>query len=127
MYTRSFTGADERSTALPPGYDGTAFEGSQSSEKRDTGIALETFSENSFEPAAKKCDEQKEGGGGLFSRFMPLFSSLFSSGDGSSGILKFPKIGTEEILIIATALFLFLSRDGDRECAVILLLLLIVN
>lgn len=37
------------------------------------------------------------------------------------------KIGTEELLIIALALFLFLSKDGDKECAIILFLLLFVN
>ena len=34
------------------------------------------------------------------------------------------KIGTEEILIIATAAFLLFSKDGDKECAIMLLLLL---
>lgn len=34
------------------------------------------------------------------------------------------KIGTEEILIIATAAFLLFSKNGDKECAIMLLLLL---
>ena len=37
------------------------------------------------------------------------------------------KIGTEEILIIATAAFLFFSKDGDKECAILLLLLLLLS
>ena len=37
------------------------------------------------------------------------------------------KIGSEELLIAALALFLFLSKDGDKECAIILFLLLFVN
>jgi hypothetical protein len=37
------------------------------------------------------------------------------------------KIGFEEILIIAIAAFLFFSADGDRECALILLALLLIN
>ena len=37
------------------------------------------------------------------------------------------KIGTEEILIIATAAFLLFSKDGDKECAIILLLLLFLG
>ena len=39
----------------------------------------------------------------------------------------YTNIGTEEILIIATAAFLFFSKGGDRECALILLLLLFIN
>ncbi len=75
--------------------------------------------------------EKREGGGGLFGGLFgggSLFgggalSSLFSSGGVKSFISK---IGTEEILIIATALFLFLSKEGDKECAIMLLLLLLV-
>lgn len=55
--------------------------------------------------------------GGLFGKGLPFGLSS----------LKFPKIGTEEILIIGAALFLFFSKDGDRETAIILLLLLLVN
>lgn len=40
--------------------------------------------------------------------------------DGSEGW------GTEELLLIGLALFLFFSAEGDRECALILLLLLFV-
>ena len=41
--------------------------------------------------------------------------------------LRLPKLGTEEILIIGLALFLFLSRDGDKECAILLALLLLIH
>ena len=51
--------------------------------------------------------------------------SIFTGMD--FGKLSFPKIGTEEILIIGLAIFLFLSRDGDKECAVLLLLLLFIR
>ena len=37
------------------------------------------------------------------------------------------KIGIEEILIGATALFLLTSHNGDKECAIMLLLLLFVR
>ena len=37
------------------------------------------------------------------------------------------RIGTEEILIIGLALFLFLSREGDKECAILLVLLLFIH
>ena len=41
--------------------------------------------------------------------------------------LSIPKIGTEEILIVGLALFLFFSREGDKECAVLLALLLLIR
>lgn len=40
--------------------------------------------------------------------------------------ISIPKIGAEEILIIATATFLFFSKEGDKECAIMLFLLLLV-
>ena len=53
---------------------------------------------------------------------------LFS---GVSGLdfsrLSLPNIGMEEILIVGLALFLFFSRDGDKECAVLLALLLLIR
>ena len=41
--------------------------------------------------------------------------------------LSLPRIGTEEILIVGLALFLFFSREGDKECAVLLALLLLIR
>ena len=37
------------------------------------------------------------------------------------------KIGLEEILILATAAFLLFSKDGDKECAAMLLLILFLG
>ena len=127
MYTRSFTGVEEASTPIPPGYDGVAFDGSKNSEKRDTGIALEEIPVIKEEAYDAPCSKGQRNGGGLFSGILPMLSSLFQRGGNAKIASWIPKIGAEEILIIATALFLFLSRDGDRECGVILLLLLIVN
>ena len=59
---------------------------------------------------------------------MPFLSGIFGDGGLLGGLnLKMPKIGTEEILILATAAFLFFSKDGDKESAIILLLLLLIN
>ena len=38
-----------------------------------------------------------------------------------------PNIGMEEILIVGLALFLFFSKEGDKECAVLLALLLLIR
>ena len=41
--------------------------------------------------------------------------------------LSLPSIGMEEILIVGLALFLFFSKDGDKECAVLIALLLLIH
>ena len=41
--------------------------------------------------------------------------------------LGLSKIGTEEILIFGLALFLFFSREGDKECSLLLILLLFIH
>ena len=67
--------------------------------------------------------------GGISSLFSSsIFSGLFPSGKiPFLSSLSLPKIGTEEILIIAAAAYLFFSKDGDKECAIMLILLLFVN
>ena len=37
------------------------------------------------------------------------------------------RIGTEEILIIIAALILFFSKEGDKECAIALMILLFIT
>ena len=51
-----------------------------------------------------------------------LFSSIFKN-----GTFGLQKIGKEEILIIATAAFLLFSKEGDKECAIMLILLLFLK
>ncbi len=58
---------------------------------------------------------------------IPVFSSLFSRLGGLAKPLGIEKVGTEELLIIGVALYLLFSKSGDKECAIILLLLLLVN
>jgi hypothetical protein len=68
--------------------------------------------------------------GNILSGISDAFSlkGLFSNLSGFKlGNLGLPKIGTEEILIIGLALFLFLSKDGDKECAILLALLLLIH
>ena len=43
------------------------------------------------------------------------------------GLPSLDRFGYEEILIIAVAAFLFFSDSGDRECAILLILLLLIN
>ena len=106
MYTRSYSDK-ESPVSIPENYDGTAF-----------GENTKDFeSEEAFSPLTNKFSLKSlfpEGGIlGSLKKSFPRISS--------------PKIGTEEILLAALALYLFLSKDGDKECAVILLILLLIN
>ena len=65
---------------------------------------------------------------GTFSFLTNLIpKSFLSKGTLNSIKDSFTKIGTEELLILALAAFLFFSKDGDRECALMLLALLFVG
>ena len=111
MYSRSYndsTGA----LSIPPGYSGTAI-----SECADTP-APDTDTE------AVNTSAGVLGDMGVFSRIFPFLKSKIPLS--GSGIFEGFTLGKEEILIIATALFLFFSEDGDRECAILLLILLFV-
>lgn len=104
MYTRSY--AQENDMPLPDGYGGTML---------------------GCEETAVESDERIEELGAptpsLFARLMPR---------GLGGILPPSllgslKLGTEELLIGAIALFMLFSKSGDKECAIMLLLLLFIN
>ena len=97
MYTRSYK--DGEIATLPPHYDGVAFGESAGGEKVEKEDSVQASS-----PASE----------GVFSRL--LGADIFRG-------IGFPKIGTEEILLIAAAIFLFFSADGDKECAILLLIL----
>ena len=111
IYTRSY-GIGEESLRLPPeNYDGTAF---SDRERREECSAPEA------EPASAPCHGHTGHGGSPFR--IPLLGNLFGGGDGFLS-----SISTEELLIIGLALFLLLSKDGDMECALMLLLLLFIR
>lgn len=126
MYSRSYYPDADRMN-LPENYDGTAFMDRANTDVEEQHVTPEgednatpVFKNNDVkEPVAK----QVNGLGNL-----PFLSGLFGDGGilGNLG-LHIPTIGTEEILILATAAFLFFSKSGDRECALILLLLLFIN
>lgn len=77
------------------------------------------------EPASAKEGIHKSDGesrGGILSS-LPFLKKLMP--EGSSFAL--PRLGQEELLIIAIAAFLFFSKDGDRECALMLLAILFIS
>lgn len=116
MYTRSYNDEAEI-LRVPEGYSGTALQ---------ENIHTEPCVTAPLEDAPAKPNESVSAGlfGNLFSS--PMLKGVLGGflGNGTFGM---PKIGTEEILIIATAAFLFFTSDGDRECAILLLLLLFIN
>ena len=142
MYTRNFF-PDENKISTPENYDGNAFSEPQGQEEmrispKPTLIAETKISprENPvFTPEADESHDteasarpEKENSGTLSSVFKRLpFSNLFPAKLG--GIFKGGgfKIGGEELLIIALSLFLLFSKDGDKECALMLLGLLFIG
>lgn len=125
MYARNYYSEGER-VNLPGNYDGTAFmdremppihaeipETTATADDQPTSATLHTDEGITPVSMLKK---------------IPILSGVFGKGGliGKDGF-NFPKLGAEEILIIATAAFLFFSKNGDRECALILLLLLFIN
>jgi len=118
MYTGNYYQTDE-GMKLPRDYSGCAFseEASEASAPvSDTDEAVRTVG-------------SARGGGGIFESIASAFPLGRIMPEGIRGALHLDKfkIGTEELLILTLALFLFLSKDGDKECAIILFLLIFVN
>ena len=117
MYSRSYYPDSQGTHAPPENYDGTMF----MSRDEDRTIEEEM-------PADESHTSEKTAEASASARSLPILSGLLGDGGllGRFGLGSF-KLGTEEILILATAAFLFFSKGGDKECALILLLLLFIN
>lgn len=121
MYSRSYY-QDEEKLMPPENYNGTAL-----LQKEETPNEVEEASLPLPDLSSMLTDEKKRENddtsilAGLSN--LPFLSGIFGKG----GTLKFPKIGTEEILILMAAGFLFFSKNGDKETAIILLILLLIN
>ncbi len=118
MYSRSYDDTD--TLTVPEGYGGTSM-----MQGLHNGEAISPEPEEY--PADTVASEESVSAGmfsGLLSKlpFGNMLGDVF--GHGKFGIQK---LGTEELLIIAAAAFLFFSRDGDRECAILLVLLLFIS
>ncbi len=118
MYSRSFYPETEEKPAIPENYDGTAL-------LEAPALPIEDEMAEASAPQ-EETQEASSFGGGLLSTLgrIPILSGLFG---GKGGFVKLPKIEGEEILILATAALLFFSKEGDKECALILLFLLFIN
>ena len=113
MYTRSYS---EVGVPLPEGYSGTAFREADETEITEAEVSDTPESERGSKEAA-------ETGAGALGSLL----GRGSLGGLFKGIgLHMPSLGTEELLILAAAAFLFFSDWGDKECALMLLFLLFV-
>ena len=139
MYSR-VKGEPESRIIIPENYDGTAFiqsveDGAKPQGERNIKVIGELTADAKLSPQqpqknGEACEASADEDGasvGAFFEKIP-FGGQLSRWFGAlpaRGILP-KKFGTEEILIIATALFLFFSKSGDKECAIMLGLLLLV-
>ena len=109
MYSRSYY-QEEQAPTPPQNYDGTAFSAAEEFESEEQSVSAGV----NFTPQSHAPSSSLLGLGGLFDIFGKDKFSL-------------SKIGTEELLILAAAAFLLFSKGGDKECAIILLILLFIN
>ncbi len=124
MYTRTYT--EERSgIIIPDSYGGTALIENIQNEKGNG----EDKGKNPWEDAKKETNaaNESEETAEAFSPLSKIKVPSFLSNILGFGNFSLQKIGKEEILIIAAAAFLFFSKEGDRELAIILLLLLFLG
>ena len=131
MYTRSYD--DKMGIVIPESYGGTLLrEETSPTSQGDKNV------DHKEEPHGKNPWEKEEIHSEESEKSKPVFSflpnlninGLFGniSKDKSFSLQNIIKsIGTEEILIVATAVFLLFSKDGDKECAIMLLLLLFLT
>ena len=134
MYTRNYI--DEGGGVnIPQNYDGIAFDTEIADTKNTVSAAVgekkispQDYPTPEPEPNDTPASASIDSGGifgNLFGKF-GLKNILPGSIGSALGLDKF-KLGVEELLIIGLALFLLFSKEGDKECAIILLLLLFVN
>ena len=139
MYTRNYYSEDEK-IRVPENYDGNAFTEAketadapevQKSVKTDTEspplrAPWDVPSEERKEVAEEVMAKPRENVGAFFDFMSKLpFKSVFKKDNFLRNTLS--DFGTEELLIIGLATFLLLSKNGDKECAFILLFLLFVK
>ena len=127
MYSREiYRDRSDEVISIPQNYSGSTFQKEESPPK-DNGVQ-----ENAAEQRGNAADTEQASaepkGAGMLGGLGRLLEGgrVFKGGflNGLSDTVK--HIGTEEILLIALALFLFLSKDGDKECALMLVLLVFI-
>lgn len=122
MYTRPYS-ESQGEIRIPENYVGNAFD------EPEAIIHTKTIEEDACEkeestPVSSFTKKEERRGRGIFSIFDKGIFSLEHSKIFSG--LPF-NLGSEEILLIGVALFLFLSKERDIETCIILILLLFIK
>ena len=137
MYSRGLNSGGQ-DYAIPEKYDGTALLDLPKDDDVSSCIASPKFidsqkKEIKFSPtespveSEEACEKTNESESvGAFS-FEPLkwVKSILPKGLNFGGII--PKLQLEELIILSLATFLFFSKSGDKECALILLSLMFIQ
>lgn len=132
MYTRNYID-DGGGMNIPQNYDGIAFDTDIPDTKNTIAASM---GEKKISPPDMKAEVPESAptsanaeGSGIFGGFLQKLGlkNILPSSIGSLFQLDQFKLGKEEILLIGIALFLLFSKEGDKECAIILLFLLFVN
>ena len=132
MYTRPYN-EDAHGIVIPESYGGTLLrepEPRVESKEEAATVSADSASRNPWEENVTEPVEEvhkNEATVETFSFLSKLPFGNFLSNIGKNSKFSLQKIGTEEILIIATAAFLFFAKEGDKECAIMLLLLLLLG
>ena len=124
MYTRTYND-DHSGILIPDSYSGTALSQPHSPEKaNDEDKGKNPWEDETITTFKETVGAESAPTSTAPSKFpMPSFlTNIFKNSN-----FGLQKIGTEEILIIATAAFLLFSKDGDKECAIMLLILLFLG
>lgn len=126
MYTRSYNG-EASEIIIPERYGGTSFGQGYKSDGQNADA--KNGQKNPWEgeevhtpPPEESAESTEASATPTRLPFGGIFSGIFKNGS-----LSLQKIGKEELLIIATAIFLLFSKEGDKECAIMLFLLLFLN
>lgn len=139
MYSRNYY-PDESEIKVPENYDGIAFsDKALSNEEDDVHTSekksrLETkkdelkFSPKEIEDCEEVFKSESENKKGIFGiDFLSFFKGIIPGKSDFNLKSLIPKIEAEELLLLGLAAFLFLSKDGDKECALILLILVFIH
>ena len=129
MYTRSYYDSDGAIHNLPSqGYDGTALQNAPPPESKPIAPQKEDLRrETKISPKEEEITEENSE--------VTAKPSPFKFGDCFKGILsrdilpfRIPvKFDFEDLLILGIAAYLLLSKSGDKECAILLGLLIFIK
>ena len=120
MYAQSYQ--DEITRAIPDTYSGTALRDSINVEREIDEPCDVPASKNPWE---SQCDDKQEKrDGNWLEGLLSSIAAPFGFGKGASS--NRIKLGTEELMIIGVAAFLFFSKERDIECIIMLIALLLI-